>query len=128
MSQSTSTPKQKEYIQGKVVQAFGNLLHVEYEGSIRQGEVAVVQLDDLELKSEVIEISGNIAKIQVYEDTRGVKLHTPVRFTAELLEAELGPGLLSSIFDGLQNPLAEVADVAGLFLPRGIYIPPPSPR
>ncbi len=107
---------------GKVVKAFGNLLQVAFEGSIRQGEVAMVQLDGMELKSEVIEISGDTAKIQVFEDTRGVKLETPVRFTGDLLEAELGPGLLSSIFDGLQNPLAAMAEEAGMFLPRGLYL------
>ena len=46
-----------------------------------------------------------------------------MEFTGELLEAELGPGLLSSILDGLQNPLEDVANAAGLFLPRGVYIP-----
>ncbi|NGX42544.1 MAG: V-type sodium ATPase catalytic subunit A [Chlamydiae bacterium] len=116
----TESNKEKNNL-GRVVKAFGNLLSVEFSESIRQGEVAMVQLEDLELKAEVIEITGNIAKIQVYEDTKGVKLGTPVRFTGDLLEAELGPGLLSSIFDGLQNPLVDVADVAGLFLPRGVY-------
>ena len=67
---------------------------------------------------------GNEAKIQVFEDTRGVKLGTPVHFTGHLLEAELGPGLLTSIVDGLQNPLEKVADAAGLFLSRGVYMPP----
>lgn len=107
---------------GRVVKAFGNLLQVEFEGNVRQGEVAMVQLDGLELKAEVIEIVGNEVKIQVFEDTNGVKLNTPVKFTGDLLEAELGPGLLTSIFDGLQNPLEKVADAAGLFLPRGIYL------
>ena len=119
----TMTTK-KIHATGKVARAFGNLLHVEFEGDIKQGEVAMVQLDGLELKAEVIEISGNIAKIQVFEDTKGVSLNTPVRFTGELLEAELGPGLLTSIFDGLQNPLVDVADTAGFFLPRGLYLPP----
>lgn len=109
---------------GKTVSAFGNLLQVQYEGNIRQGEVAMVELEGSHLKAEVIEIAGNIAKIQVFEDTRNVKLETPVHFTGELLEAELGPGLLSRIFDGLQNPLEEVAEFAGFFLPRGVYMAP----
>lgn len=109
---------------GKVVKAFGNLLHIEFTGSLRQGEIGLVHLNGTGLKSEVIEINGNIAKIQVFEDTRGVKFNTPVEFTDELLEAELGPGLLSSICDGLQNPLSAVADLSGLFLPRGVYVPP----
>jgi V/A-type H+/Na+-transporting ATPase subunit A len=107
---------------GRVAKAFGNLLQVKFEGDIRQGEVAMVQLEGLELKAEVIEIVGDEVKIQVFEDTNGVRLNTPVRFTGNLLEAELGPGLLTSIFDGLQNPLEKVADAAGLFLPRGIYL------
>lgn len=116
--------KEASPVMGKVVKAFGNLLQVEFDGSIRQGEVAMVQVEGLELKAEVIEIVGDTAKIQVFEDTKGVKLGTAVRFTGDLLEAELGPGLLSSIFDGLQNPLVDVADEAGLFLPRGIYLNP----
>ena len=114
----------KEMTKGKVVRAFGNLLHVEFDGSIRQGEMAVVKLGNLQLKGEVIEISGDIAKVQVFEDTRDVQLDTQVEFNGNLLEAELGPGLLTSILDGLQNPLEKVADAAGLFLVRGIYIPP----
>ncbi|MEC7839154.1 MAG: V-type ATP synthase subunit A [Chlamydiota bacterium] len=125
----TGTTKQKvkehvkeDHATGKVVKAFGNLLQVKFEGDIRQGEIAMVQVDGLELKAEVIEIVGDEAKIQVFEDTKGVKRNTDVRFTGHLLEAELGPGLLTSIFDGLQNPLEKVADAAGLFLPRGIYL------
>lgn len=108
---------------GKVVKAFGNLLQVAFEGHVRQGEVAMVEFDGLKLKSEVIEIAGNQVKIQVFEDTRGIKQGTPVSFTGELLEAELGPGLLTAIFDGLQNPLEEMA-ASGFFLPRGLYPAP----
>jgi V/A-type H+/Na+-transporting ATPase subunit A len=110
---------------GKVIKAFGNLLHVAFQGNIQQGEVAMVRLgNDILLKSEVIEIIGDVAKIQVFEDTRGVRLNTPVEFSSHLLEAELGPGLLTSIVDGLQNPLEKVADATGLFLSRGVYIAP----
>ncbi len=116
--------KHSPHAEGKTISAFGNLLQVRYNGNIRQGEVAMVQLEGSELKAEVIEITGDIAKIQVFEDTRNVKLDTPVYFTGELLEAELGPGLLSRIFDGLQNPLEEVAEFAGFFLPRGVYMAP----
>ncbi len=108
---------------GQVVRAFGNLLHVAFEGDIRQGEIAMVKLGNVELKAEVLEIVGNEAKLQVFEDMRGIKLGTPVEFTSILLEAELGPGLLSSIFDGLQNPLENVASACGLFLTRGVYLP-----
>ncbi len=108
---------------GHVIRAFGNLLQVKFEGNVRQGEVAFVELDDLKLKAEVIEVAGDEVKIQVFEDTRGIELGTKVVFTTNLLEAELGPGLISSIVDGLQNPLERVADSAGLYLTRGIYLP-----
>ncbi|HLB53269.1 MAG TPA: V-type ATP synthase subunit A [Chlamydiales bacterium] len=114
----------KEKASGFVVEAFGNLLHVRFEGAIRQGEVATVQLSDAPLLAEVIEIVGNEAKLQVFEDTRGIKLNTRVQFAGHLLEAELGPGLLTSIFDGLQNPLEKVAEKIGMYLSRGVYILP----
>lgn len=110
--------------QGRVVSGFGNLLHVEFTGSVRQGEIAYVDVGETKLKAEVIEVAGDQVKIQVFEDTRGVKLHTPVEFSEDLLEAELGPGLLTTIFDGLQNRLEKVAEESGYFLPRGKYIIP----
>jgi V/A-type H+/Na+-transporting ATPase subunit A len=109
---------------GYVVKAFGNLLQVVFEGGIYQGAVAMVSLSNHPpLKAEVIEILGNEAKIQVFEDTRGIRLGDAVEFTTHLLEAELGPGLLGAILDGLQNPLETVAQSAGVFLVRGVYIP-----
>lgn len=119
----TSSPA-AQHATGFVTRAFGNLLFVQFEGSVRQGEVAYVQLDQLKLKGEVIEVSGQQVKVQIFEDTRGIGLGTPVSFTGQLLEAELGPGLLTTIFDGLQNPLEEVAQESGYFLPRGLYLAP----
>lgn len=109
---------------GKVVKGLGNLLHVNFEGDIKQGEICFIRLGELSFASEVIEIADNIAKVQVFEDTRGIKLGTPVEFSKHLLEAELGPGLLTSIFDGLQNPLEKIAEKCGLELERGIYVQP----
>lgn len=109
---------------GKVIKAFGNLLHVQFDGDVRQGEVGDVVVDNLHLRGEVIEIAGNVAKMQVFEDTRGIKYGTKVEFNYHLLEAELAPGLIGSIFDGLQNPLESVAKEAGLFLQRGVYHKP----
>ena len=56
---------------GIVKKAFGNLLQVQFKGSIRQGEISMVHLDGVQLKAEVIEINGDMAKIQVFEDTKG---------------------------------------------------------
>lgn len=121
----TTTEQTKQgHARGKVVKAFGNLLQVKFEGNIQQGEVAMVRINNTNLKGEVIEIAGKEAKVQIFEDTRDIMLDTPVEFSGTLLNAELGPGLLSSIFDGLQNPLEGVADVSGFFLPRGVYLPP----
>lgn len=119
---STAIHQTNSSATGYVTQVFGNLLYVHFEGEIRQGEVAYILLGDLKLKAEVIEIKGQEAKVQVFEDTRGISYHTPVTFASHLLEAELGPGLMSGIFDGLQNPLKEVSDIAGLYLSRGVYV------
>ncbi len=120
----TEVLEQKKPATGIVVKGFGNLLHVQFEGNIQQGEVCFVELEGLSFSAEVIEINGNEAKVQVFEDTRGISLNTKVKFTKRLMEAELGPGLMTSIFDGLQNPLEEVAEKKGLFLSRGTYLPP----
>jgi len=109
---------------GKVVSAYGNLLHVEFDNNIKQGEVGYVKLKDLSFASEVIEIADDVAKVQVFEDTKGIQLGAMVEFSNHLLEAELGPGLLTSVFDGLQNPLEKIAEKAGLFLSRGLYLLP----
>ncbi len=109
---------------GRIVAAQGNLMTVEFEGIIRQNELAYVKTGDERLKGEVIEIEGNRAKVQVFELTKGVKLHDEVEFDSDLLSVELGPGLLKSVYDGLQNPLEDVAEKAGYFLPRGVYLPP----
>lgn len=108
---------------GKVVKAFGNLLHVKFEGNVRQGEIAMVEIGGISVKGEVIEIAGDVAKLQVFEDILGIELDSKVAFTGHLLEAELGPGLISAIFDGLQSPLERVADASGLFLQRGVHLP-----
>ena len=116
MTQETET-----LARGLVQRAFGNLLYVSFDRDIRQGEVAYVILPTVKLKAEVLEIAGNEAKLQVFEDTRDVRVNTPVEFTGSLLEAELGPGLLSAIYDGLQSPLEDVSSKAGYFLPKGFF-------
>ncbi|MBN2435703.1 MAG: V-type ATP synthase subunit A [Spirochaetes bacterium] len=109
---------------GKIVAAQGNLMTVEFTGIIRQNELVYVKTGGQSLKGEVIEINGNLAKVQVFEPTRGVRYGDLVEFDEELLSVELGPGLLKSIYDGLQNPLEDVAKEAGYFLPRGMYLTP----
>ena len=106
---------------GKVVSINGNLVSVEFYGNISMNEICYVMVGDIALKSEVIRIRGNIAQIQVYEMTDGIECGDSVEFTGDMLSADLGPGLLGQIYDGLQNPLPVLAEQAGWFLERGIY-------
>ncbi len=106
---------------GRVVSINGNLVSVEFDGSVSMNEICFVKVGNTELKSEVIRIRGNIAQIQVYEMTNGIKCGDEVDFTGDMLSADLGPGLLGQIYDGLQNPLPVLAEQAGWFLERGIY-------
>lgn len=106
---------------GKVVNINGNLVSVEFDGNVSMNEICYVKVDDTKLKSEVIRIRGNIAQIQVYEMTGGIKWGDEVEFTGEMLSAQLGPGLLGQVYDGLQNPLPVLAEQAGWFLERGNY-------
>ena len=111
---------------GKIIGVNGNLLKVAFEMPVIQNEVAYacVGSGDLKLKAEVIRIRGNNAELQVFEDTVGLKIGDPVEFTGELLSVELGPGLLTQVFDGLQNPLPRLAEECGFFLQRGKYLDP----
>ena len=109
---------------GKVIGINGNMVSVEFDGNISMNEVAYVKVDGTDLKSEVIRIRGNTAQMQVYEITKGIKCGDVVEFTGDLLSAELGPGLLGQVYDGLQNPLPLLAEQAGWFLERGIYVEP----
>lgn len=106
---------------GKVISVNGNLLSVEFEGNVSMNEICYVLVGDTALKSEVIRIRGNVAQVQVYEMTDGIKCSDEVRFTGDMLSAQLGPGLLGQVYDGLQNPLHLLAEQAGWFLERGIY-------
>jgi V/A-type H+-transporting ATPase subunit A len=112
-------------VTGKVVAAYGYMVTVSFNGSVRQNELAYVRVaDGARLKCEVIRIRGNLCYLQVFELTSGVKVGDPVEFTGDLLVVELGPGLLKQIYDGLQNPLPKLAEEAGLYLKRGVYANP----
>ncbi|MBI5150241.1 MAG: V-type ATP synthase subunit A [Candidatus Omnitrophica bacterium] len=107
---------------GQVVGVNGNMVGVEFTQSVMQNEVAYVHVGEEHLKSEVIRVRGKRAELQVFEDTSGVRIGNTVEFTGQLLSVELGPGLLGQIFDGLQNPLPQLAEQHGFFLKRGAYL------
>ena len=102
----------------------GNIISVEFHHRVMQNEVAFVVFGDERLKSEVVRVEGNRAELQVFEETRGLKVGDFVAFSGELLSARLGPGLLSQIYDGLQNPLPDMAEKFGFFLPKGVSLDP----
>ena len=106
---------------GRVVGVNGNMVSVQFEGNVSMNEICYVKVGNTSLKSEVIRIRGTVAQIQVYEMTNGIQCGDEVVFTGDMLTAELGPGLLGQIYDGLQNPLPLLAQQAGWFLERGIY-------
>ena len=107
---------------GKVVAVNGNMISVAFDGDVALNEVGYVKVAGKSLKSEVIRIRGGQAQMQVFEMTKGIQTGDEVEFTGDLLSVELGPGLLGQVFDGLQNPLPQLAERAGYFLERGIYL------
>jgi V/A-type H+-transporting ATPase subunit A len=108
--------------QGKIVGVNGNMLTVEFDTGVLQNEVAYAVIGEDRLKCEVIRVRGNRADMQVFESANGLKVGNPVEFSNELLSVALGPGLLTGVFDGLQNPLMLLAEKSGFFLKRGLYI------
>ncbi len=109
---------------GRVIGVNGNMVTVEAGGDVSMNEVAYVVTAGKKLKSEVIRIRGRLAEMQVFEMSRGIRVGDEVEFTAELLSVRLGPGLLAQIYDGLQNPLPQLAAQCGFFLERGVYLSP----
>ena len=108
----------------KVVGVNGNMVSIAFDGNVSMNEVGYVNVEGKRLKGEVIRIRGDGAQMQIYEMTNGIRSGDTVEFDGDLLCAELGPGLLGQVYDGLQNPLPLVAEQAGFFLERGVYVDP----
>lgn len=106
---------------GKVTGIVSNLVTVEVDGPVAENELCYITLGGTRLMAEVIKVKGRNASVQVFESTRGLKNGDAVEFEAKMLEISLGPGLLSSVYDGLQNNLATMD---GVFLKRGEYTAP----
>ena len=108
---------------GKIVAVFGNMVIAEADGRVVQNSVGYCRRSDgARLLSEVIRVRGALADLQVFEETRGLQIGDPVEFRDEMLSVVLGPGLLAQIYDGLQNPLPQLAEQVGFFLEPGKYI------
>lgn len=106
---------------GKVTGIVSNLVTVAVDGPVSQNEICYIDLDGTHLMAEVIKVNGSNAAVQVFESTRGLKNGNKVVFENKMLEVTLGPGLLSSCYDGLQNNLTTMT---GVFLKRGEYTEP----
>ena len=99
------------------------LIEVDENTSLMKNELGYICLGEERLKAEVLRVRRRTADMQVFEDTRGVRVGDTVELTGEMLSAVLGPGLLGQVFDGLLNPLHALADKYGFFLPRGVSVP-----
>ncbi|MBE5966611.1 MAG: V-type ATP synthase subunit A, partial [Lachnospiraceae bacterium] len=93
------------------------------EGMRNANMFDVVRVSKQRLIGEIIEIHGDQASIQVYEETAGLGPGEPVESTGAPLSVELGPGLIGSIFDGIQRPLVDIMEATGTNLKRGVEIP-----
>ena len=102
-------------MKGTVYRIAGPVVIAEF--SARMFDIVLVGSE--KLLGEVIQINGNRCTVQVYEDTTGLKPGDPVSNTNQPLTAELGPGLLSSIYDGIQRPLPALQKQMGDFVKRG---------
>lgn len=106
---------------GKVTGIVSNLVTVLVDGPVSQNELCYIDENGTKLMAEVIKINGKYAAVQVFESTRGLKNGDSVEFEDRMLEVSLGPGLLSSCYDGLQNNLTTMT---GVFLKKGEYTDP----
>ena len=106
---------------GTVTGIVSNLVTVKVDGPVAENEICYIDLAGVKMMAEVIKVNGDLAQVQVFESTRGLRGGDKVEFEGRMLEVTLGPGLLSGVYDGLQNDLTTMSDV---FLKRGEYTDP----
>lgn len=106
---------------GKVEGIISNIVIVKVDGPVGQNEICYVKLRGIEMMAEVIKVTGDKAYVQVFDSTRGLRMGDEVEFMGHMLEATLGPGILSRNYDGLQNDLETMDD---LFITRGMRTSP----
>ena len=114
---------------GKITGVNGNMITVAFEGAVAQNEVGHAVLGDMRLMAEIVRVRGRLCDMQVFESTTDLMVGTTVEFSGDMMFAELGPGMLAQVYDGMQNPLPELAKEAGriskdasYFLQRGMYL------
>jgi len=109
-------------VKGKIIWVAGPAVRAEGMMGARMYET--VYVGEERLIGEIIKLTGDIAFIQVYENTSGLRPGEPVYGTGQPLSVALGPGLIGSIYDGVQRPLIGIAAAAGSFIKRGVHVPP----
>ncbi len=112
--------------EGRIIRVSGPLVVAENMQGARMFDV--VKVGKEKLLGEIIELEADKASIQVYEETEGIGVGQPVFITGEPLSVSLGPGLIESIYDGIQRPLDKIKEKSGNFIPRGISIPAIDPQ
>ncbi|HCL56796.1 MAG TPA: V-type ATP synthase subunit A, partial [Spirochaetia bacterium] len=108
-------------IQGKIIKVAGPLVVAEQMTGAKMFDM--VRVGEKELIGEIIELRGDRASIQVYEETAGIGTGEKVISTGEPLVVELGPGIMENFYDGIQRPLHKLAEASGAFISRGLMIP-----
>ena len=106
---------------GRIIKVSGPLVVASGMAGCRMFDV--VRVGDSKIIGEIIELRGDTASIQVYEETSGLGPGEPVLSTGVPLSVELGPGLIGSIYDGIQRPLDVLAEMAGDYITRGLEAP-----
>ena len=112
-------------MKGQIVSVFGNMVIAEISGQVVKNSVGYCnRVDGAKLLCEVIRVRDKMADLQVFEETRGLRVGDEVDFHEEMLSVTLGPGLLGQVYDGLQRPLVQFAEKAGYFLRPGTSVDP----
>lgn len=108
--------------EGKIIKVSGPLVMAENMGNASIQDICLV--GELGVIGEIIEMRKDVASIQVYEETAGIGPGEPVKTTGEALSVELGPGIVSQMFDGIQRPLDTFLELTqSNFLARGVQLP-----
>ena len=113
--------QERKVSEGRIIKISGPLVVADDMAEARMFDI--VRVGEKNLIAEIIEIRGEKAWVQVYEETGGVKVGEPVKCTGEPLSVELGPGLMGSIYDGIQRPLDLIREKTGDYITRGFYLP-----
>lgn len=107
-------------MEGRIKAVFGNMVVAQVDGRVFKNAVGhCLRHDGARLLCEAIRTRGDSVDLQIFEETRGLRVGDVVEFQEEMLSTTLGPGMLGQVYDGLQNPLPEIAEKVGFFTQAG---------